>query len=203
MRLLLLISGLLTVLAVIPPSRGAEPPGSPSAFIMDLAQKAPVFLNSETLSSLGRQRRLEGLLEENFNMPRIARSVLGTFWQGANVADREKFTTVLRDVKARTYSERFTRYSPESFRVTDQRDMDAAIAVVYSEFDEPSWGDHTKMEWHVARGASYRVIDVRIAGASLAKVMHDDFGAYLHRNGGNLKGPILQLQTKLGAGKPR
>jgi ABC-type transporter MlaC component len=40
-----------------------------------------------------------------------------------------------------------------------------------------------------------------IAGASMAKVMHDDFGSYLKRNGGDLPNLIRELQAKLSAEK--
>ena len=197
-----LIYGLVILLATSFTAPASEPTESPSAFITELAQKAPLFMSSRTLSSFDRQRRLEGLLEEYFDMPRIAKSVLGNFWQGANDADRQKFTSILRDVIARTYSDRFTRYSSDSFRVTNQREMDSAHTLVYSDIGDPVLGEQTKVEWHVARRDGYKIIDVRIAGASLAKVMHDDFGSYLQRNNGDLPNLIRLLQAKLGAEKP-
>jgi phospholipid transport system substrate-binding protein len=158
-------------------------------------------MSSRTLSSIERQRRLEGLLEEYFDMPRIARFVLGNYWQGANDTDRRKFTEVLRDVLARTYSDRFTRYSRELFRVTGQRDLDAEKTAVYSEVGDPVLGEQAKVEWVVARGDAYRIIDLVIAGASMAKIMHDDFGSFLRRNGGDLPNLIQELRAKLDAEK--
>lgn len=183
------------------PCEAAEPAGSPSTFVTELAHKAPLFMSSRTLSSIERQRRLEGLLEEYFDMPRIARFVLGNYWQSANDTDRRKFTEVLRDVLARTYADRFTRYNRESFRVTGQRDLDAANTVVYSEVGDPVLGEQAKVEWIVARGDAYRIIDMIIAGTSMAKVMHDDFGSYLKRSGGDLPNLIRELQAKLSAEK--
>ena len=204
MRIRYFVYGLATLLfaSLAVSCKAAEPAGSPSAFVTELAHKAPVFMSSRTLSSIERQQRLEKLLDEYFDMPRIARFVLGNFWQGADEPDRQKFTTVLRDVLARTYSDRFTRYSNESFRVTGQRDLDAANSVVYSEVGDPVLGEQAKVEWHVARGDGYRIIDMFIAGASMAKVMHDDFGSYLQRNNGDLQKLIQELQAKLSAEKP-
>ncbi len=202
MRTPFLVSGLFMLLAAsLALPAAAQTPVSPSSLITELAGKAPLFMSSRTLSSLERQRRLAKLLEEYFDMPRIAMSVLGTFWQGANDSDRRKFTKVLRDVMAHSYSDRFTRYSSDSFRVTSQRDLDAANTVVYSDVGNPGLGDQTKVEWHVVRRNGYRIVDVRIAGASLAKVMHDDYGSYLRRNNGDLPNLISLLQTKLAAEK--
>ena len=53
----------------------------------------------------------------------------------------------------------------------------------------------------MVRRDGYRIIDVRMAGASLAKVMHDDFGSYLRRNNGDLPALIGLLQVKLVAEK--
>ena len=180
----------------------AEPPASASAFVTELARKAPLFMSSRTLSSVERQRHLEGLLEEYFDMPWIARFVLGKYWQGASDADRQIFTGVLRDVLARTYSDRFTRYSRESFSVTSQRDLDEKNTVVYSNVGDPVLGEQAKVEWRVVRRGGYRIIDVTVAGASMARVMHDDFGSYLQRNDGNLANLIKELQAKLSAEKP-
>jgi phospholipid transport system substrate-binding protein len=178
-----------------------EPADSPSAFVTELTYKAPLFMSSRTLTSIERQRRLEGLLEEYFDMPRIARFVLGNYWQSANDTDRREFTKVLRDVLARTYSDRFTRYSRESFRVTSQRDLEAENMMVYSEVGNPVLGEQTKVGWIVARRDSYKITDIIVADASMAKIMHDDFGSYLKRNGGDLPNLIRELQAKLSAEK--
>ena len=192
---------LLLITSLAAPVAATEPASSPSAFVAEIAHKAPLFMSSRTLSSIERQRRLEGLLEEYFDMPRIARFVLGNYWQSANDTDRRKFTEVLRDVLARTYSDRFTRYNRESFRVTRQRDLDAANTVVYSEVGDPVLGEQAKVEWLVARGDGYGIIDMIIAGTSMAKVMHDDFGSYLKRSGGDLPNLIRELRAKLSAEK--
>jgi len=194
-------SVLLLFTSLAAPVAAIEPAGSPSAFVAEIAHKAPVFMGSRTLSSMDRQRRLEGLLEEYFDMPRIARFVLGNHWQSANGADRQKFAAVLRDILARTYSDRFTRYNRESFRVTSQRELDGANTVVSSEIGDPVLGEQAKVEWLVARGGGYRIIDMIIAGTSMAKVMRDDFGSYLKRTGGNLPNLIRELQAKLSAEK--
>lgn len=55
------------------PCEAAEPAGSPSAFVTELAHEAPLFRSNRTLSSIERQRRLEGLLDVYFDMLRIAR----------------------------------------------------------------------------------------------------------------------------------
>ena len=200
-RHLLISLAMLLVASLTTPCQAAEPAGSPSAFVMELAHKAPLFMSSRTLSSIERQRRLEGLLEQYFDMPRIATFVLGNYWDSANDTDRLMFTEVLRDVLARTYSDRFTRYSHESFRVTSERDLDAARTVVNSEIGDPVLGEQAKVDWVVARGDGYRIIDMIIAGASMARVMHDEFGSYLSRNGGDLPTLIRELRAKLNAEK--
>ena len=203
MRTRSLISGFaMLLLASFALSATAETPESASTFVTDLARKAPLFMSSRTLSSIERQRQLEGLLEEYFDMPRIARFVLGKYWDGASDTDRQKFTEVLRDVLARTYSDRFTRYSNELFRVTSQRDMDASNSVVYSEIGDPVLGERMKVEWRVVRQDGYRIIDLSIAGTSMAKVMHDEFGSYLQRNEGDVANLTRELRAKLGAERP-
>lgn len=204
MRIRCLVYGLAMPLSasLTAPFAAAALAASPGAFVTELAHKAPVFMSSRTLSSIERQQRREKLLDEYFDMPWIARFVFGNYWQGANDGDRQKFTEVLRDVLAHTYSDRFIRYTNESFRVTNQRALDADNSVVYSDVGDPVLGEQKKVEWHVVRRDGYRIIDMRIAGASMAKVMHDNFGSYLQRNNGDLPKLIQELQAKLSAEKP-
>ena len=193
---------ILVFASLAAPVAAAEPLGSPSSFVAEIARKAPIFMNSSALSSGDRRRQVEGLLQENFDMPRIARVILGNYWRTANVAHQREFITVLRAVLAFTYSDRFTRYNVESFRVVSQRELDAANTVVYTEINDPVLEEQTKLEWLVARRDGYRIIDIIVSGTSMTRLMHDDFGSYLQRNDGDLSKLIHELRAKLNAGPP-
>src|SRR5690242_19146173 len=84
-------------------SYAADAP-APSAFVAELAHKALLSANDKTLTSAARRQRLEGLLDADFDVPRIADFVLGRRWPQASDTERQQFTAVFRDFMVRTYS---------------------------------------------------------------------------------------------------
>jgi len=173
--------------------------GAPSAFVAKLAHAALLSANSKTLTSADRQRKLEGLLDTDFDVPRISSFVLGRYWQKASNTERQEFAAVFRDFMLRVYSDRFTGYSGESFRVIGQRAENASSTVVYTEIGEPTSGQPVKMEWRVIDRSGYRIVDLSIAGISMALTKREEFASYLQRNGGDLSGLIRQMQVKMSA----
>ncbi|MGO8917794.1 MAG: phospholipid-binding protein MlaC [Stellaceae bacterium] len=190
---LLLLAGLAA------PCFAADPAQAPSAFVAALAQKALLSANSKTLSAGDLQRQFAGLLDEDFDVPRIASFVLGRYWQKASESERQEFTAVFRDFMVRTYSHRFTEYSGETFRVIRQRAESATSTVVYSEISQPASDQPLKVEWRVAGKDGYRITDMTVEGISMALAQREEFASTLERNGGDLPGLIRQLQVKMSA----
>jgi phospholipid transport system substrate-binding protein len=166
------------------PSHATERRGeTPSAFVTKLVNKAILFANSGTLSSADRQKRLEYLLNESFDMQRIASFVLGRYWKTATATERQDFTAVFRDFMIRVYSNLLTDYSNGSFRVIDQRTESTTSAVVYTEIGSPASGQRVKVEWRVINLSGYRVVDMSVSGISLALTKREEFASYIQRNG--------------------
>ena len=202
MRIRHLIQGfaILLLVSLSAPGFAAEfNGGAPSAFVAKLAHEALLSANSKTLTSADRQRRLEGLLDSDFDMPRIASFVLGRYWQKASDTERQEFAAVFRDFMLRVYSDRFTGYNGESFRIIGQRAENATSTVVYTEISEPASGQPVKVEWRVLEKSGYRIVDMSVAGISMALTKREEFASYLQRNGGDLSGLIRQLQVKMSA----
>jgi phospholipid transport system substrate-binding protein len=191
--------GLLLVANLAAPCYAADDPGAPSTFIAQLARQALRSANDKTLSSIDRQRRFEGLLDKDFNVPRIASFVLGRYWQTASDGERQEFTAVFRDFLARSYSQRFAEYSGEPFRVLRQRAESATSTVVYTEVDRPDTDQPLEVDWRVADHDGYRIDDVSIAGISMALTQREEFSSFLQRNGGSVSRLIRQLQVKMSA----
>lgn len=196
-----LVHGLAMLLlaSLAAPGYAAEPLGAPSAFVAEVAHKVLLFADTKSLSSVDRQQRLDGLLDEDFDLPRIASFVLGRYWQKASDAERQKFTAVFRDFVVRAYSQRFTEYNGESFRIIAQRAESATSTVVYTEINQGASGQPVKVEWRVADRDGYRIIDMSVAGISMALAQREEFASVLQRSGGDLPGLIRQLQVKVSA----
>jgi phospholipid transport system substrate-binding protein len=186
---------LLFLGSFVSPSQAADTSPEQSAFVSELARSAILSVASENVSSADREQRLAAILDKDFDMPRIATFVLGRYWQKATDAERQSFTTVYRDFTARVYSRRFAKYNGESFRILGQRTESASDTVVYTEMNQPASGP--PVEWRVADSDGYRIIDINVAGVSMALAQRADFASFLQKNGGNLADLVEHLQEKM------
>lgn len=201
MRTRHLVYGLTVLLfgSLAPASYAEDPAVGQSTFVSELAHNAILSVTSEAVTSADRQQRLEGFLDKDFDMPRIARFVLGRYWHKATDSERQTFTAVYRDFMARVYSQRFARYNGETFRIIGQHPESATSTVVFTEMDQPASGTPLKVDWHVADNDGYKIIDISIAGVSMALAQREDFSSFLQQNGGTLSSLIQQLQVKMAA----
>jgi len=199
MRRRLLVQGLVLLLATSlgVPGGAVDMRLGPSAFVADLAQHATRIVPSATLSAADRQRQLEGFVDKNFDMPGIARFVIGQYWNKATVADRLAFSDAFRNFMVQLYAERFNGLSGASFKVLEERvDNDSSI-VVYTEMTQPPSTKSFQVQWRVVDSGGYRIADISIAGISMAQVQREDFEAFLQQNGGDLPDLTRQLGAKL------
>ena len=188
---------LVLVATLATPCYAADPAEAPSAFIAELAHNAFLSADSKMLSSGDRQQQFEGLLDKDFDVPRIASFVLGHYWQKASDAERQEFTAVFRDFMIRTYYPRFSEYSSASFKIIRQRAESATSTVVYTEISQPASDQPIKVEWRVADKGGYKITDMSVDGISMALAKREEFSSSLERNGGDLPGLIRQLQVKM------
>ncbi len=194
---------MLLLVSLSSPGFAADPSPGPSAFVSEMARSALLSVTNETVSSADRQQRLGGFLDKDFDIPQIARFVLGRYWQKSSPADQQAFIAAYRDFMVGVYSRRFVRYHGESFRVIGQRSENATSTVVYTELNQPNSGPPLKVEWRVAGTDGYRVVDISVAGISMTLAQREDFGSFLLQQNGNLPALTHQLQVKTSALEPQ
>jgi phospholipid transport system substrate-binding protein len=188
---------LLLLASFAAPSYSAQARGDASAFIAELTQKALRLGSDKTVSVADRQQGIERLLDEDFDLPRIAHFVLGRYWREAKDTERQEFTAAFRDYMVRAYSERFTEYDGGSFRVVGQRVESATSTLIYTEIRRSASGQVSKVEWRVASNGGYKVIDMSIDGVSMVLVQREEFASAIQRNGAGV--PSLIGQIKMSA----
>lgn len=176
------------------PGHAATLADTPSTFVTALVQKALFLANSKTLSPIERRRRLEGLVDESFDMPAIARYVLGDYWQTANQTEQQKFIEVLRDSVLSLYSLQLVGYESETFRIVGQRADGATRTMVYSEISRPSSERRVTIGWYINDVGGYRIIDLNFESISMVLTKRHEFGSFLRRNGGDVASLIDRLR---------
>ncbi|HEX4111037.1 MAG TPA: ABC transporter substrate-binding protein [Stellaceae bacterium] len=193
----LIALGLMTPSLAVPADTGS----GASQFVGNLVNSALQVLADRKAAAAAREQTFERLLSENFDVPRIARFVLGRYWTTASDQDRRKFIDTYREFIIRTYAARFSEYSGETVKVTSSRPEGANYTVVNSEIIHPNGDPPVKVSWRVRQsGDSYKIVDVDVEGVSMMLTQREEFTSVIQRTGGTVGGLIQAIQQKLQSG---
>jgi len=191
---LILIGGALTAAGLAAPD--------PAAVISNLGNRALEILGKNATPAQ-RVARFHELFREDFDVPGIARFVLGRYWKTATPEQQEEFVKLFEDYIALVYSSQLAAYSGETLKVTGSR-PEPEGAVVASEIIRPTGTPPVKVEWHLTdRSGTYKINDVAVDGISMAVTQRSEFASVIQRNGGQVQGLITQLREKTGNFAPR
>jgi len=178
-------------LALGAPAQNAE------AFISTLASDALTTLSAK-LSEADLEKRFQSLLEKNFDMPRIARFVLGRYWNSATDQEKQDFQKLFEAYVVRAYSVRFSEYSGETVKVTSSRPQSQDTVIVASQILQPDNAPPVKVDWIVRKNADdFRISDVSVDGVSMVLTQKQEFAAVIEHNGGGVTGLNRAIQDKL------
>lgn len=175
----------------------------PAQFINELGQKALAALTNKSASATELQQRFRTLLNGNFDVPTIARYALGRYWNAATPAQQQEYSRLFEDQIVDAYATRFREYAGEQFKVGTTRN-EGNDSVVSSQIVRPQ-GPPIDVEWRVRNGAQGpRIIDVAVAGVSMATTQRSEFASVIERNGGNIDALIQALRSKtVAVAKPK
>ncbi len=204
---------LLSVASLAGPARAEGPVSSPTAgaprvaqaraalpeageFISHLATDAIAGMSDRTMSLEERTRRFRTLLTADFDVPEIARFVLGRYWRVATPEERNEYTKLFEDYIVSIYAARFQEYNGEQLKVNAAvKDDDGAI--VSSSIERQS-GPPVKVDWKLKSEApSFKIVDVMVEGVSMSVTQRDDFAAAIQAHGGKVAGLIDMLRQKV------
>jgi phospholipid transport system substrate-binding protein len=167
----------------------------PAAVINELGNRALEVLG-QNATPAQRVARFHELFREDFDVPGIARFVLGRYWKTATPEQQEEFVKLFEDYIALVYSNQLAAYSGETLRVTGSR-TSSEEAVVASEIIRPTGAPPVKVDWHLTdRNGAYKISDVTVDGISMAVTQRSEFASVIQRNGGQVANLIAQLREK-------
>ena len=187
------------VLAAHPPAAAAA---DPTALISNLGREALAVLGKGTNESQ-RVARFRELLRADFDVPGIARFVLGRYWNTATEDQRAEFVKLFENYVAAAYATRLAEYAGEQFKVTGSR-PDGDGAIVSSQILRPAGSAPIKVDWRLTgRNGNYKLSDVSVDGISMAVTQRSEFASVIQHNGGQLQGLIAMLREKTGGSAAR
>jgi len=200
MRRSLLTAAFVLIAAVLASAIPAAAAADPTALISNLGTRALEVLGKNATPSQ-RVDRFRALLREDFDVPGIARFVLGRYWNIATDQQRAEFVKLFEDYIALAYSTRLAEYTGETFKVVGSR-PDADGAIVTSQIVRPAGAAPVKVDWRLTdRNGVYKISDVAVDGISMAVTQRSEFASVIQHNGGQVQGLLTMLRDKTaGAG---
>jgi phospholipid transport system substrate-binding protein len=171
----------------------------PTAFIQEVSSKAITEMApAATESDQQRAAKLKPLLEQYFDMPAIAKYMLGSYWRKATPEEQSDFTAVLTDFLALAYGKRFSTYTGHEMAIGRVRDDGDGRSVVFSTVKLPS-GEPARVDWTVEQAdGSFKIADVKVEGLSLADTHRQEFASVISNSGGSVSKLIEVLKKKVG-----
>ncbi len=165
-RRLIIIAACLLVLGILLPARPAAA-ADPATVITNLGNEALRVLGKDVDPNL-RVARFRELFRQNFDVPDIARFVLGRYWRLASPSQQQEFVKLLTDYIALVYANRLAEYSGETLRVTGTRpEPDGQL--VSSEIIRRNGQPPAPVDWLLTpQNGTYKINDVRVEGVSMA-----------------------------------
>lgn len=168
-------------------------------FVQDLSDAAITDLHfGPEATDAERAVKLKPLLEQYFDMPGIAKYMLGSYWRRATPEEQAEFIVALTDFLSLAYAKRFSSYNGHEMNIGRVRDEGDGRSIVFTRVKLPN-GEPARVEWVVQTGVEpYRVSDVRVEGLSLAETHRQEFASLISNNGGQVAALIDALKKKTG-----
>jgi phospholipid transport system substrate-binding protein len=169
------------------------------------AQADPVgFINQlgvQTIQVLGpsvpnatRVQRFRELLSGNFDLPGIARFVLGRYLRVAT-PEQQQFIGLLQEYLAQAYAGRLAQYAGEKFTALNaQQQGDETI--VFSEITRND-GGKIHVEWHLVNTGGWKITDAYVAGVSMKITQRDEFASVIQQGGGQVQYLLDRIRQKV------
>ena len=190
-----LTATLILAAGAFAPATPAAAAADPAALISQLGNRALEVLGQGSTPSQ-RVARFRELLREDFDVPGIARFVLGRYWNIATEQQRAEYVKLFEDYIALAYSTRLAEYTGEKFKVTGSR-PEGDGAIVSSQIVRPGGAAPVKVDWRLTgRNGVYKISDVSVDGISMAVTQRSEFASVIQHNGGQVQGLIAMLREK-------
>ena len=143
-----------------------------------------------------RRAALRGLVRRGFNLELTSQFVLGKYWNQATAKQRARFLDLFTEYLLNSYARHLGSYRAETLTIVGSHPVGHKDVLVETSV-EGSDGAANPI-WRVrAEAGAYKIIDVSIAGVSLALTQRREFAAVINRQG--LDGLLDMLREKLAA----
>lgn len=187
--------GLFVLMAFALPAKSEEP----MRLIERLGGEAIRLAAAQDVSNEERLSGFENLFQDGFDVPLVARIVLGRYWRVATAEQQEEYVSLFHRYIVGTYAARLNAYSGQTFEVVGEQALNDKEVLVKSLIKEPG-GPSLKVDWRVLhRADDHRIVDVIVEGVSMAITHRSEFAAVISKTG-NVETLLERLRSQAGTG---
>lgn len=165
-----------------------------TSFVDDLGKKVLAVVNDPKLAADERETRIDKLAADAFDVPRIARFVLGRHWATASPSEREQFIKVFERYIVHIYGARFSQYHDAKFAVLGEQTQGPDRTLVRTRIERVGEQPINVNWWVDKKGSTFKIVDVNIEGVSLLLSYREEFASVIDRNGGQISALIERLR---------
>jgi phospholipid transport system substrate-binding protein len=167
-----------------------------SAFVDEVANEAITTLSKADPTDPARAAALKPILLKYFDMPGMAKHVLGAYWKKISPEQQQAFVGQFTNYIASVYGQRFKAYKGQKLEVKRVRD-EGARAVVFTAVAEGSEDAGARVDWEISNnGSDPRVADIRVEGLSLSDTHRQEFTSVLSQHNGDITALMGILKNK-------
>jgi len=166
-----------------------------SAFVNEVANEAITSLSKADPPDMARAAALKPILVKYFDMPGMAKHVLGAYWKKITPEQQEAFVGQFTNYIASVYGQRFKAYKGQKLEVKRVRDQ-GAMATVFTAVAEGSEDAGARVDWEINNGAQPLISDIRVEGLSLSDTHRQEFTSVLSQHNGDIGALMGILKNK-------
>ncbi|MDE1148296.1 MAG: ABC transporter substrate-binding protein [Azospirillaceae bacterium] len=179
------------------PAFAAADTGAAVKFVQSLGDKAIGVLSKPGISKAEVQSTFAQLLEQNFDVQTIGRFVLGQYWNLANEAQRQEYQKLFQTMIVSVYSERFSQYAGETFKVGAAQPNGDKDAIVNSQVVRSN-GPAVNVDWRLrSKDGSFRIIDVVVENVSMSLTQRSEFASVIESHGRDFNALLEALRDRI------
>jgi phospholipid transport system substrate-binding protein len=130
----------------------------------------------------GRYDRLEPIIKTRFDLPFIAKTVVGRYWETFSLEQKTRFVETFSRLSIATYAANFDSYSGERFKTVSEKEVSGGILV--KSLLIKSDGGEVRLDYLLHQiDNQWRIINVIANGVSDLALKRADYSALLKSKG--------------------
>jgi phospholipid transport system substrate-binding protein len=190
----------LAVLSLLVPTRSARAadPQAATAFVQTVSSQAIQILR-QTGDRAALESAFQKLMEENVDMPRVARFTLAKYWRQASPQQQQEYERLFKTYMVHIYSSRLSQYAGETVKVTGATPQNDNQVLVHSQITRPNGQPPVDVDWRVRQDAQgNKLVDIVVEGISMAITQRSEFASIIDNNGGNIDVLLQKMRAVVG-----